>query len=232
MSEWTCWWHSQSKGFCSPPYIIFHEPLSGNLLSAALCVLDLCLLARAVHPPMGLFHPGLYSMRRCSQLEPSFRVILYVPVLGIMQSASPFSLLSAMRVMPALRHSIVFKPKRVVPGKASFDGGECHRDWVLNQCGKNQHGNTLSFILKSMVFILRRPFDSEGSTDRKPGPDCLQCSYDQSGRELRSWVGASSIKRLQEVPLHPSSRPGSWLASSVWVPKQAGEGNLGILSVL
>lgn len=86
------------------PRLIFHEPLSGSLLAAALCVLDLCLLAGAVHLPT-LFHPGLLSVRRCSELQPSLRAILSVPILGIVPSASPFSLWSTMRVVPVLHHS-------------------------------------------------------------------------------------------------------------------------------
>lgn len=87
---------------------------------------------------------------------------------------------------------------------------------VLNQCGKNHHGNTFSFILKSVVFILRRPGGSEGSTGRKPGPDGLWCSVIHSGG---SWgVGWEW--------LHPSHKHGGWLASSAQVPEQAEEGNL------
>lgn len=89
-----------------------------------------------------------------------------------------------------------------------------------------------SFILKSMVFILRRPCGSEGSTDRKPGPDGLWCSCDQSGRQLRSWMGESSVKRLQETPLRPLCRHDCWPANSARVPKQAEEGNLSIVYVL
>lgn len=79
-------------------------------------------------------------------------------------------------------------------GKASFDADERPRDQVLNQCGNNYHGNTLSFLLNSVVFILRRSRGSQGCTDRKAGPDGLWHSYDALEKELRSWVGMSSIK--------------------------------------
>lgn len=105
MSECTHWWLSQPEGLCSPPRVILHEPLSGSLLAAALCVPDLCLLAGAVHPSVGSFYPGLVSVRRCCELEPSLGATLSVPIPGIMCSASPFSLRSAVRVVPTLHHS-------------------------------------------------------------------------------------------------------------------------------
>lgn len=66
------------------------------------------------------------------------------------------------------------------------------RAQVLNPCGKNCHGNTFSFILKSVVFILRIPGGSEGSAGRKPGPGCLWCSYDPFRGKLRGGVGVTA----------------------------------------
>lgn len=84
----------------------------GACSQAALYVPDLCLLAGAICPSMDWFHPVLPSMRRCSELEPSLRVTLSVPVLGIVCSASPFSLWSAMRV-PTLHHHLSFWLKKL-----------------------------------------------------------------------------------------------------------------------
>jgi len=192
-SEWTCWWLSQPEGLCSPPRII---SLSGSLLAATLCVPDLYLLAEAVHPPAGLFHLGLLWMRRCSELE----LPVSVPVMGIMRSASPVSLRSTLSMVPTLHHSTASASGqgKSPPGKASFDTGGYPREQILSQCGKNRHGHTHCFILKPVVFILRRPCGSEGSTDRSQG--LLICAELWSvRRQLRSWVGASGTKTVGKL---------------------------------
>lgn len=111
-SECTHWWLFHPKSLWWPPWIIFHEPLAGSLLTAALYVPDLCLLAGAMCPSMDSSHPVLLSMRRCSELEPSLRVTLSVPILGIMCSTSPFSLWPAGRV-PTLHHHLSFWLKKL-----------------------------------------------------------------------------------------------------------------------
>lgn len=83
------------------------------------------------------------------------------------------------------------------------------RDQVLNQCGKNHHGNTFLFILKSVVFILRKPCGSEGSTGRKTGCDGLWCSYDTFRGELRSGVGVTA-SFTQTWWLAGQLSPGPW----------------------
>lgn len=100
---------------------------------------------------------------------------------------------------PSQHHpALAWGQGKSLPGKASFDTDEHPRVQVLNKCGNNHHGNTLSFLMNSVVFILRRSCGSEGGTDRKPGPDGLWHSYDALGKELRSWVWASSIKHYRK----------------------------------